>query len=394
MGATATPTVTPITMQGIQVPAAVVNPQDFFALTRRKTLLEKQLAFSTTTAAGGAVATADVVELRKSDILALLTIRFVGTLTVTTAAVTPTARWPYDLLKSVRFTANGASNLVNLSGAKLKVREQTRRGDENDRGVSQMFNGATRTQGTLAMACEAWGAGPLTSTTPGTYAVDLTWHVPVAEDEVDLAGAIFLATSTSDLTLSMDYETPANLFTGSGVATLTGNFQVATTKYSIPTANQAIIVPDLSTFHSLVQSNYSSIANGENEVRVVGQGAGKAMLRMMYQLWNGAGTASAPLAMTTANFGKQSWRFGNNETPEEYPDGSFLRAVNERTFSSDVGGLWGYGVHDFANEHAFRDVVDMGATGELRLVTNVATSVALASPRLELVLETMFSANA
>lgn len=386
MATTTSTAVAPITMQGIQVPAAVVNPTDFFALTRRKTLLEKSVGYNSATS------TQDVFELRKSDILALMTIRFVGTLTIATNNVTPTARWPYDLLKSVRFTANGASNLFNLSGAKLKAREQTRRGDETDRGVTQTFNSVARNQGTLAMACEAWGAGPLTSTAPGTYAVDLTWHVPVAEDEVDLSGAIFLATSTSDLTLTLDYEQPANLFTGSGVPTLTGNFQVVTTKYSIPTANNAIIVPDLSTFHSLVQTNYSTIANGENEVRIVGQGAGKAMLRVLYQLWSGAGTASAPLAMTAANFGKQSWRFGNNETPEEYPDGSFLRAVNERTFTSDVGGLWGFGVHDFANEHAFRDVVDMGTTSELRLVTNVQSSVTLASPRLEVVIETAFAA--
>jgi hypothetical protein len=97
--------------------------------------------------------------------------------------------------------------------------------------------------------------------------------------------------------------------------------------------------------------------------------------------------------MSAANYGKQSWRFGNNETPDEFIDGTLLRQINERVFGSDLGGLWGFGVHDFAAENAFRDVVDMGAAGELRIVTTVDGSVVLASQALEYVTETIFAAG-
>lgn len=389
--ATATvPSQQTVFMQGVGVPASSVRPPEFFAKTRRKTLLERAASFNMSAASQS---TQDVFELRKSDILSTITVRFTGSL-VLSGAATPSYRWPYDLLRQVRFTANGASNLINVSGLKLKAREQMRRGDETDRGVQQQFGASVRSQGTLAMASESWGVGPGQAGSAGTYAVDLTWHIPVSEDEIDLSGAIFLATSTSDLTLTLDYEQAAALFNTPANVSLTGSFQVVSTKFSVPIGSDGnIVVPNLNVFHSLVQSTFTTVQNGENEVRLVGQGAGKSLLRSYFQTWNGAGVASQPLAMTAQNYGKQSWRFGNNETPDEYPDGSFLRAINERTFTSDVGALWGFGVHDFANENAFRDVVDMGTTSELRLVSTIQSGVTLTSPKFEYVTETAFLAG-
>jgi hypothetical protein len=378
-------------MQGIMVPASSVRPEEFFARTRRHTLLEANRSYT-------GVETQNVIELRKSDILSTIHVRFVGSLVVTpgTGTVASTARWPYDFA-TFKFTANGASNVINCSGLKLKARDIMKRGDLTDRGVPNVFGATTVQNGSLALASESWGVGSgATNIAGGTYNVDLTWVVPVAEDEIDLVGAIFLATSTADLTLTMDYLPIASLFTVTGNATvaLTGNFQVTSQKFSVPIgADGQIVVPDLSNFHSLIQAKTGAIQNGENEVRIIGQGGGKSLLRAYFQLWNGAGNASAPLAMTDANFGKQSWRYGNNETPDEFINGSVLRAANERIFNADLGGRWGFGVHDFASELAFRDVVDMGTTSDLRLVTNVASGVSLSSPGFEYVTETVFKAG-
>jgi len=380
-GATATPT---HTMQGIEVPASSVNPDEFFKLTRRHTLQEKAIAY--------AGQSQDVVELRKSDILATVLVRFTGTITVTGGTTNVSARWPYDMA-SFRFTANGASNIINASGGKLKVRELMKRSDLNDRGVTQSIQGANTSQGTLSMASENWGVGSgATAVAAGSYPVEIYWIVPVAEDEIDLAGAVFLATSTADLTLVMDYLPTNQLFYG-GTATsvtLTGTTQVVSKKFSIPVVNGGIIVPDLSMFHSLIQSRTTSLQNGDNEVRLVGQGGGKSLLRTYYQVWNGAGNAAKPLPMNAANFGQQLWRYGNSETPDVFPDGQYMRESNERHFCSDIGGQWGFGCHDFASELEFRDVVDMGTTSDLRILTNIQNSVSLTSPAIEYVTETVF----
>lgn len=385
MPATTSPANAPVHyMQGIAVPASSVNPQAFFHNTRRHTLLEKTSAY-----AGQAQ---DVFELRKSDILSSILVRFSGQIVVTGGTTNVSWRWPYDMINA-KFTANGASNLINVSGLKLKARELMKKGDLNDRGVSQSMGGATVNQGTLSMGSETWGAGPgATALAAGTYGVEIFWRVPVAEDEVDLAGAVFLATSTADLTLTLDYRPVGQLFYG-GTATsvvLTGTVEVISKKFSIPVVNGNIVVPDLSLFHSMIQSSTTALQTGDNEVRLIGQGGGKSMLRTFYQLWNGAGNAAAPVVMNSVNFGQQLWRYGNNETPDTYPDGQAMRETSEYLYSTDLGGHWGFGCHDFAAELEFRDVVDMGTTSDLRILSNITNNVALVSPSLEYVTETVW----
>jgi hypothetical protein len=376
-------------MQGIAVPAEAVNPGLFFDLTRRHIQIEKQVPY-----VGQAQ---EVFVLRKSDILSSLSVVFTGRVVIAngTGTTRTTSRWPYDLIKAARFNANGVSNLINASGLKMKIRDVMKRADLSDRGVLQTVGGVARTQGTLARASESWGVGSNTTTLAnGTYDVELEWTIPIAEDEHDLAGAIFLQSSTADLTLELSFENVlGGLFvtTGDAVApALTGNIQVISTKFAIPVENGQMVVPDLSFFHSLIQNRYTALQNGEQEIPVVGQGAGKMLLRAYYQVYNGSPTA--PLAMTSANFGKQMWRFATSETPDEFFDGNHMRKDQERRYNCDVGALWGVGCHDFVHENARRDAVDLGTTSELRLVTTIQNGVTLSNAGLEYVTETLFTA--
>lgn len=379
------------TMQGQIVPENAVNPKRFFAETRRRIQSEYSKTFA---GLGGQ----DVVELKKTDIVAGLVVRFDGSLTTVngTGTVSTTARWPYDLIRAARFTANGQSNLINVSGGKLKLREMLALGDLSDRGISQSVAGAAVTQGTLSQACESWGVGNrATAIAPGTYDIDLSWFVPIAEDQQDLSGAIFAATSSTDLTLTLDWATAAELFTltGTASATLTGTVQVQAIRYSIPfDQNGGLVVPDLSLFHSLIQSRHTDLANGENQVKLIGQGAGKTVLRVFSQLWNGA--PAAPVIPNEDTFGTVAWRFGGNETPDEYPNGQMIRYINERMYNCDIAAVHGFFVHEFAQENAFRDAVDLGTTSEWRQVLNILPGVVLATPALEVVQECVFSSGA
>jgi hypothetical protein len=374
------------TMQGIAVPAESVRPQEFFAKTRRHIRAERTFAYT-----GQAQET---VSLLKADILAGIWVRFVGTLGVVNGAGTTasTRQWPYNLIEREMFSANGASNLHNVSGLFLKARDICKKADLTDRGVTQTVGAATVSHGTLSQASESWGVGSgEADIADGNYDVELEWFLPVAEDERDLQGAIFLQTSTADLTLQLRFSDLTELFTvaGGAAVTLTGNFTVSTTKFSIPVSEGSIVVPDLSLFHSLIQSRATDVSLGENEHRIVGQGAGKALLRAMFQVWNNG----APLPMDAASFGRLAWRYGNNETPDEFLDGGHMRHDSERRYNTDIGGVWGIGVHEFASENEFRDVVDMGTTSELRLVTTVQNGIVLVSPALEYVLETVYQAG-
>jgi len=377
-------------MQGIEVPTSSVRPAEFQRLTRRLNILEKNLG------SFAGLGNTDTISILQTGVVSGFMVQFSGSLVVTpgTGSVATTGRWPYDLVKALRFSANGQSNLINCHGAKLKAREIMQRGDLSDRGVPQGIGGAspgtTRYQGTLSLDSEAWGVGQnVTAIGAGTYAVELEWFVPVAFDEISLTGAIFAQTSATDLTLAIDWAPSSDLFVLAGNATiaLTGSLNIFGRLFTIPQGPDGnIIIPDLSVFHSMIESRITSVANGDNEIRFAGQGVGKQMLRWFGQLWNGA--TPAPVPVNAANYGQMLWRFGGNDTPEVFTNGAALNHMLERTFDADLGtyaGIFGY---DFSAENAFRDSVDEALVTELRFLVNIASAVTLNGPVLEYVQET------
>src|SRR5260221_8250718 len=179
-------------MQGIEVPTSSVNPREFFRLARRLTILEKNLG------AFAGLGNTDTIPILQTGVLSNLIVQFQGSLVVTLGGGTcaTTGRWPYDLIRAARFTANGQSNLINCRGWKLKAREIMAHGDFTDRGVVRGIGGASPgtqvQQGTLSMHTENWGGGQNVTAIPGAptnYTVNLEWQVPVAFDQITLQGA-------------------------------------------------------------------------------------------------------------------------------------------------------------------------------------------------------------
>jgi hypothetical protein len=377
------------TLQGIEVPSANVNAAAFFKATRRQKILQ-----DTRTIQGPGLT--DTISVLASGIISGFQLKFSGSLVVTLNSGTcaSSARWPYDIPKAVRFSANGQSNLINCSGAKLKARQIMGRGSLTDRGVSRGITGASpgtaTTQGTMSLNNESWGVGSqVTAIAGGTYDVELEWYIPVAYDDKYLAGAIFAQTSATALEIAIDWDLIADLFTLTGAATavLTGTLYTTSEQYTIPTASDGgVIVPDLSTFHAMTQFRYNTLGTGTNEIRLSGQGVGKQLLRAFTQVWNGA-APGAPLVRNATNFGQVAWMYGGNTQPETYQDGRVQAYWNESLFDSDLASVWGFGVHDFVKENAFRDSVDEGAATELRLLETIQSGVSLNNAYCEVVQE-------
>ncbi len=378
-------------MQGIEVPASSINPTEFFRLTRRLKILEKSLA------AFAGLGSTDTIPILQTGVLSGLVVQFTGTLTTVhgTGTVATTGRWPQDLIRAARFTANGQSNLINCHGGALAARQIMARGDLTDRGVVRGIGGASPgtqvNQGTLSLATENWGVGSnVTAIADASYPVELQWYVPIAFDDVNLTGAIFAQTSATDLFLAIDWAQASDLFalTGTATATLTGSVNVFAKLYTIPQApNGDIIIPDLSVFHSIIESRVTNIAQGDNEVRMAGQGVGKQLLRVFGRTFNG--TTPAPLAVNSTNYGQILWRYGGNDTPEVFTNGSAMAHEVERTFDCDLGTQQGWWVHDFASENAFRDSVDEATATELRWLINLTTNVTPTNCFAEYVQETL-----
>lgn len=380
-------------MQGIEVPASSINPAEFFRLTRRLTILEKSIA------AFAGLGSTDTIPILQTGVLSGLMVQFTGQVVVAlpTGTCATTGRWPYDLVRAFRFTANGQSNLINAHGSPIKLREIMAKGDLTDRGVVRGIGGASPgtqvNQGTLSLNTDQWGVGQnVTGIAAATYPVELEWYIPIAFDDFSLQGAIFAQTSATDLFLAIDWAPLTDLFqlTGTATATLTGAVNVFATLYTIPQAPSGdIIIPDLSVFHSLIESRVNNIALGDNEVRLAGQGVGKQLLRMYGRVINNGGTTQVPLPVNSTNFGQILWRFGGNDTPEVLNNGNAMAHRMEKLCDSDVATLAGYWGWDFAAENAFRDAVDEGTATELRWLANIANGVTLTSAFAEYVQETV-----
>ena len=183
MAASPTPTQT---LQGIEVPAANVDPASFFKATRRQFILQ-----DTRTIQGPGLT--DTISVLASGIISGFQLKFSGSLVLTlnSGTVASSPRWPYDFAKAVRFSANGQSNLINCSGAKLKARQIMSRGSLTDRGVSRGISGASpgtaTTQGTMSLNSENWGVGSnVTAIAGGTYDVELEWFWNRAQAEMGM----------------------------------------------------------------------------------------------------------------------------------------------------------------------------------------------------------------
>lgn len=396
MATTAQPVMSPAILQGVQVDAMYSDTLAYLAQSHRISGYQE----------GGikqynsAISTQDTFPLLKSGILEELVIRFEGNLTLTpgTGTIASTSRWPYDMLQTVNFNANGQSNLIYASGLKLKMREFINDNTLTDRGAGgtsgRSIAGTNFLSGSCSYNEEQWGVNSGASAlTGGTFPVSLQWVIPVCANNAEMIGAIFMATQSVDIKVDLTYRPFAQLFnlTGNATAALNGQFTLESNKRNIPQVGQGILVPDLSTFHQFVQTPINVLANGGNEVMLPGQNGNKVLLRLMYQVYNGGVTSGAPLAMNTTNFGLMGWRYGTAENPDVAQDGNGMRRAVERRTGCDIGATWGLGLWDFNGyDTEAKDAIQEANISDLRLVLNVQPGVTLTQPTIEVCSETLF----
>lgn len=385
-----------INMQGIDVPQTSINSTAFYANTRRKRFNEKSISNFQ------GLGASDAFTIKQSGIIAALDLHVSGQLVVTpsTGSVGTTSRWPYDLLKRVVLSANGTTNLVACSGAHLAAFRFVATPNLNDRGVPRGSGGASPgtaiTQGSLSLASENWGVGQnVSAIAAGTYDVELYYRIPLAADLIKLLGAVFGQTQATSLNVELDWNTQAALFNVVAPATVAFTSLAVLCEgivFSIPYGPDGeIVIPNLSAYHKLIAYNDFSVGAGEYQSLLLGQGVGQLLNRVLFRLWNGAGAASAPVPITSQNFGKIGWAYGGDQFPETWASngaaaGHMLRFWNEETYSIDLGAS-GFGCLDFASHWLMRDAVDESTATNLAAL--LTPNVAIASPVLEVVQETL-----
>jgi len=383
-----------LTFQGITVPGSSLNPQAFFAGTRRQRVLQRTIGSGGWAGFGDT----DVVSTLRAGILSQYFVKISGSLVVDpgSGTVATTNKWPYGLVRTV-FQANGQSNLINADGWFLRLRQLMAEPGLTDRGVPQTVGGVRVTQGTMSLDSESWGVGSATTAiAAGTYDVELLIPVPVSYEQRFLTGAIFVQTLSTTLELNLQWSDLAALFTLTGDATVTFEPQVIieAEMFTIPSDGQGgMFLPNLSAFHSYIQNRApNSISAGNNEIMLSGQGVGRQLMKVFWRTQTG--TPPAPIIPTATNITSPYWRYGTNTTPETYSDGQDLRYENEGSYGTDIAALQGFLGFDFDKQFAFRDSVDEGSATELRFGYNITTAPTLNLPYAEYVQDVILAGAA
>ena len=378
-------------VQGIASPNYTVDPRAFFAATRR---MRFPLVPSRALSFGGS----DSIQLRQTGILAGIEIRVSGNITYggTIGTTTVSYEWPFNLIQSLKLSANGQSNLISCRGMTLRALEVVTNPKLDDSGLDQRFSGATVNSGTMKYSTDDWGTGATDNlgpnsnvTTAEAKTVDLTFFVPVAADQVALIGAVFAQSSATNLALEVQWATQAQLHSAVGAsATVTCNlvWEATAVAYSIPQVNGAFVVPDLSMFHQVAESRVGGLTSGNNEVILAGTGVGRRLMRILHNAYS----SSAPIVLTAAQYGTLGWAYGGSDTPEVFASGQAARNNGLRVSGVDLGGRWGLVLHDFASQFAARDLVDEAATSDLRIFFNLIN--APTSGAVQVAQEVLFAA--
>jgi hypothetical protein len=122
-------------IQGVASPDVFVDPDNFYAATRRMRFIGQGLR---TFAGLGAV---DSVQLRQTGIIDSIELRVTGTL-VFAGTITGTSmsyEWPFNLIQNIQLSANGQSNLISARGLTLRTLEFVRDQDLHDIGATATF---------------------------------------------------------------------------------------------------------------------------------------------------------------------------------------------------------------------------------------------------------------
>jgi hypothetical protein len=383
-------------VQGVQTNDTVVDPLTFAQFTRRT-----RFPMKSSSAIGG-LGTSDQIQLKKTGIISALEIRVAGSVVIggTIGTTTMSYEWPYNLIKALKLSVNGQSTLIDTRGLDLKLADIALDTDVTDKGVDQRYGNATAVgNGTMSLSHEDWGgtgaasnymAPGLNVAAIGTYPIDLTYVVPVAADQTNLVGSIFGQSQATNINVEIVYASQSELFSavgGSATVSFAGvTIDVTGVAYSIPVVNGKATVPDLSQLHGVNTFQNQISVSGDSEINLPGTGQGRKLLR----LWWNTYSSATPLVMNATNYGNLAYKYGSNTVPETLPNGSKLRALNERQVNSDIGKCWGYGMWDFASRFALRDVIDLGTTSDFRLLVGLVSTPT--SGKIFITQETLYAA--
>ena len=295
----------------------------------------------------------------KVGVIGRLLITFIGTLTPAAMTATPTRAWPWNLVRRVKVSANGISNLFDVEGLDMRALARVRRKFFNDR--ESLFGVGT-------------GGGAAQN-------IYLVWEVPIAFDE-SLMGAVFAQTEDTELVVTLEAASAAADLFSANAPTLAGSFSITSEFFSIPQVSARdgvkLLLPDVRQLHGMVSKN--DILAGTGDHRVPLMRTGGVLLRAFQRIDNTTPGSDDPSTVVTSH----RFRYGSNVVP--FDSTGRVRQWEAQTDYGDrilpaadvvSGTAPFYMVDDFVEAGPLRDVVHLLGVSEPELLNTIATGTTI-----------------
>lgn len=354
-----------VNLRNLPVTKYVINPGLFNQLTSRVIFPPINFALPTF---GNYVQN----QLLQVGIVGSLNLIVAGTITTTgtTVTVTPTARWPWDLI-SVQISGNGQNNFINANGWDLTLRL---------RGANRAYVDTLSTYPSNAVASPFNVAG--------SSAFTLAYKIPIAMDDTTLVGALYAQSEATNLTYKISTAAQSDLFNiAAGTLAISATVYLEEEIFEVPYDPQhpdTLVIPDLTVLHGFV-SNDNAVASqavlDTQLFRINGQ-----LERLFFYTVD---KSTANIAFTnTATHNYAQLIYGSNQTPYHFNPMNFLRWRNER----DYRVVYPDGMYclDFVADNPARDQVLLEGVTNLRLRTSY-TAAPTGGSYVHFVQETLFA---
>jgi hypothetical protein len=283
--------------------------------------------------------------LPKSGVCSFLQLKFIGTLTVSTAGPIPGARWPYGLLSHFQLSAGLGAELFDVNGLDLSALRAVNKPKLGSATVDQ-FPGAVGGGGSAPAA--------------GTYPLFLSYDIPIAVDQTSLIASLFLQSSTATVQCNVTQENVANLMESGGTGadwSISGNWYPSIRVWDVPVGSKGeLILPEVNRVHLVAGINQPINGTGE-QVAAVQRTAGILQrLFLRAEMSNiGPFLSALPSQAASGLIDQISLNYGLTNTPLIYNPASLLASKN----SDDYGGVLPYDTYviDTLVQNPSRDAI-------------------------------------
>ena len=312
--------------------------------------------------------------LPQAGIASKVYIVFEGTVTVTnnTGSVDTTNEYPYNLLKELKVAVNGSTDLWHCDGRDLHALQHVRHPSRID--TTDQFPGEIGANVGVA-------SGDL-------Y---LRWEVPLAMDDVTLAGALYLQSQSINVSFTGREAAEADLFdvNGDATVTITGQWKLEPVTWEVPygTGEQAdkVVIPDLSRLHFFLAATMPLNNVGRNRLPVPRGDGQLARMFVSAESADGTDLSAHPSTADAAKIDALRVSYGGNKVPFEWDPASFLVAENNDHYGTRVP--YDRLVIDQVRTHPIREAILLAGLTELAVDLDVNNAVALNQGRARIVSE-------